>query len=124
MPALIETGNYDHPFAGVSLRAVTPDIARANGLETAEGLLVTTVGNGTPADGVLLGSNSRATVDGQRYPVGGDVLLAIDGRRLTVPQEFAVYLALETSPGDTVTLRVRRDGEVGTLDLELGVQPS
>ena len=42
-----------------------------------------------------------------------------------IPQQEALssFLALETSPGDTIEVTVIRDGEERTVDLTLGERP-
>jgi len=124
LPELIETGAVDHSFLGVSLITVTPDVAAANGLGESRGLLIVTLAPDGPTEGVLRPSDDGATVDGERIPVGGDVLLAIDGARTDTTEALGSYLALETQPGDTVALTIRRDGSERTVDVELGSRPS
>jgi len=123
VPELIETGNYDHPYMGVSFTDVTPAIAQANELEDPRGLLVVRVAPTGPADGVLRPSTDVRAVDGQRVRVGGDVILAVDGTRLRTTEDLGSYLALETRPGDTVELEVIREGRTRTVELQLGTRP-
>lgn len=87
------------------------------------GSAATEVFDGTPADGVLQGSDETAFVDGREVPVGGDVLLAIDDVAIRTSEDLGSYLALQTSPGQTVTLTVHRDGSTRSLSLELGERP-
>lgn len=123
VPSLIETGGYDHAFVGAAFTPVTPDIAAANGLAEPRGLLVTAVLDDGPAAGTLRASDDSTVVEGRTVPVGGDVLLTIDGRAVTTSESLGSYLALETRPGQTVALTVLRDGTERTLELELGTQP-
>ena len=106
--ALISEGEYEHPYMGVSLVPVTPGLAREESLRNTRGLFVREVLSGSPSDGTL-----RA----------GDVLLAVDGTRVGSREALSSYLELETSPGDTVTLTVRRNGERRQVDLTLGARP-
>ncbi|MXR51489.1 PDZ domain-containing protein [Halovenus sp. WSH3] len=122
VPELIETGEYDHAYMGVSLQKVTPSIATANDLSTPRGLIVVqTVRNG-PADGVLQPSSAEF-VDGRRVPVGGDIILTVDGTTMTSFEDLASYLALQTRPGDTVQATVLRDGTEQTVELSLEPRP-
>jgi S1-C subfamily serine protease len=123
VPALVADGEYDHSYVGVGLRPVTPEVAEANNLAKPQGLLVTEVFEGTPADGILRGSDETTIVDGRDLPVGGDVLLAIDGVPIRTSEDLGSYLALQTSPGQTVTLTVRRDDTERRIELELGERP-
>jgi len=124
LPELIETGSYEHSFVGVALDTVTPAVAEANGLDEPRGLLVIDVAPNGPAAGVLQPSEDAETVNGESYPVGGDVMLAIDGTPTDTTEALGSYLALETRPGDTVPMTVLRDGEERTVEVELGSRPS
>lgn len=123
IPALIENGRFEHAWVGVSLAPVTPSIAEANNLDTPSGLLVVDVVDAGPANGILQPSEDERVVDGRRLPVGGDVLLAIDDKQLQTTEHLGSYLALQTSPGDTVTFRIRRNGSEQSVALELGTRP-
>ncbi len=116
IPALIEDGTYEHPFMGVAVQPVGPDIAEAVGLEEATGVLVTEVVPNAPADGVL-----QPAVPTQ--PGSGDVIVAIDGEEIQNQSQLLSYLALETSPGDTVELTVIRNGERGSVEVTLEARP-
>lgn len=119
VPRLVESGSYEHAYMGVSCETVTPTIAEANGMDEPRGLItVETVRNG-PADGVFRGSELRF-VEGGRIPVGGDVLLAVDGTEVRSLEDLASHLALRTRPGDTIRLTVLRGGTERTLELTLG----
>jgi len=108
VPALIENGEYEHPYMGVALRPVTEGLAGQRNLQNARGLLVAEVLSGTPAAGTLR---------------SGDVLVAVDGERVDTREGLSSYLELRTSPGDTVTLTLRRGGERRQVELTLGTRP-
>ncbi|OAQ52572.1 peptidase S1 [Natrinema mahii] len=116
VPALIEDGNYDHPYMGVGVQPVGPSIAEEIGLEEATGVLVAEVVPNSPADGVL-----EPAVTGR--PETGDVIVAIEGTPIPTQDQLSSYLALEASPDETVAVEVVRDGERGTVELTLGTRP-
>ncbi|MFC7020889.1 MULTISPECIES: S1C family serine protease [Haloarcula] len=122
-PALISRGAYDHSYMGVLLRSVSPLVAQANGLETASGVYIDDTVEGGPAEGVLRGSDGSRVVSGTEVPTGGDVVRRLDGTSTATRQALATYLALETSPGDTIAVTVQRDGREQTVDLTLGERP-
>jgi len=125
IPALIERGGYDHSFVGVSILGVTPAVAEANDLDTARGVYVVRVLEEGPAAGALRGADgATATTFGQEVPVGGDVIVSVDGVAVADPGEFGSYLALETDPGDTIRLGVLRDGERETVEVTLAARPA
>ncbi|WP_049981699.1 S1C family serine protease [Halolamina rubra] len=123
IPALVETGSFEHSYLGVRILPVTPLLAEANDLESARGVYVAAVPTGSPADGVLRGGTESVTVEGSPQPTGGDVIVALDGTRVDTTGQLGTYLALETSPGDTISVTVIRDGERQTVDVTLGTRP-
>ncbi|ADB61520.1 peptidase S1 and S6 chymotrypsin/Hap [Haloterrigena turkmenica DSM 5511] len=116
VPALIEDGTYEHPYMGVGVLPVGPEIADEIGLEEANGVLVAEVVPNSPADGVLQSAN-------RVRPGSGDVIVAINGTEIPNQDQLSAYLALETSPGDTIELEIVRDGEQQTVELTLEERP-
>ncbi len=106
VPDLIEAGETRHATLHVSTVDVSPTVAAANDVEPG-GVLVVDVREG-PASGVLGGCTAVRGVRGQRVPVGGDVLVGIDGRELHSHEELVRALMTDYRPGDAVDLRVRR----------------
>ena len=123
VPELIETGDYEHAYMGLSFEDVTPTVAQANGMDEPRGLLVTRVAEGGPSDGVFQPSERLEIVNGQRVAVGGDVIRSINDTPIDTTQQLGAYLALETRPGETVSVTVRRGGSEQTVSLELGTRP-
>jgi S1-C subfamily serine protease len=123
VPELAENGSYDNPYLGIRSVPVTPTVAEANGLNVSQGVLVFEAINGGPAEGTLQGSDRTEVVDGQQVPVGGDVIVAIDGQSVSSQEQLGSYLATETSPGDEVELTVIRDGERTAVNVTLGERP-
>jgi S1-C subfamily serine protease len=121
---LIETGDYKHPWLGVSALDVNIAIADAIGLEKPQGVLIIEVTEGSPADQAgLRGANANVTIDGQTVPIGGDVITGIDGvatRRMT---DLVVYMERNTSPGDSVFFEIIRDDEERSVEVTLGERP-
>lgn len=122
VPEMIDqNSDFEYPWIGVSGFDVTPAIANAMNLSRASGFLVVDVVNGSPADeaGIREG-NSTAQINGRQVIVGGDVITAIDGRRMTSIGDILVYLQQEPDVGDTVNMTVLRDGEKVYVPLTLG----
>ena len=117
VPALIEDGTYEHPYMGVGVQPVGPEVADEIGLEEANGVLVAEVVPNSPADGVLRPASSIS-------PGSGDVIIAIDGEEIPNQDQLSSYLALETSPGNTIELEIVRDGEQQTVELTLAERPN
>jgi S1-C subfamily serine protease len=123
IPSLIQNGSYEHAYMGVRLTNVTPLIAEANALSNAKGVYMDEIVDGGPSDGVLQGSDGTERINGVEVPVGGDVVVRMGGEPIQSQQVLSTYLALSTSPGDTIPVEVVRDGSRTTVDLTLGSRP-
>ena len=124
IPALVADGSYDHPYMGVGLSNVSPTIAEANDLEQASGVYINSVLPNGPSAGVLEGSTGTAEVNGTQVGTGGDVVRRLNDTPTPTRQDLATYLAVETSPGDTMAVGIQRDGRRQTVDLTLGTRPA
>ncbi|MDY7082140.1 MAG: PDZ domain-containing protein, partial [Halobacteria archaeon] len=124
VPKLIKQGYVDHSYLGITTRDVTPSVAQANNLGRPRGVIVVDVRQGDPSDGVLQGSNSQTTVNGIQVPVGGDIIISIEGTSINSNEELAGYLMTHTQPGETIDITVLRDGETQTVQVTLGERPA
>ncbi len=123
VPSLVENGNYRHSYLGIRSVGVSPIVARANNLQQAQGVLVAGVVGTSPASGVLQGSQRTERVRGVPIPVGGDVIVGINGHRVRSSEDLSSYLATETRPGETVELTIIRNGNRRTVNVTLGTRP-
>jgi S1-C subfamily serine protease len=125
VPALIQTGSYDHPYIGISGTSLTLELAEAMDLETGQrGAMVIDVTPESPADQAgLKGSDRQVDVEGEQVRVGGDVIVAVDGQPVQEFDDLIAYLARSTEVGQTITLTVLRDGKEQAVKLTLGARP-
>jgi len=123
VPALIEDGNYDHPYMGVTLQNVSPLVAAANRLDDASGVYIDSTLPGGPAEGVLEGSTDTQRIEGVEVGVGGDIVRRLGDTPIATRGDLATYLALETSPGEAMDVTVQRDGSTETVSLTVGTRP-
>jgi serine protease Do len=122
VPALVEDGEYEHSFLGIGLMTVDRLVAEENDLDEATGVAVTETMAGEAADGVLEGADRSVERQGESIPVGGDVIVAINGEPIPDRHALSSHIALETSPGGTITIDIRRNGQDETVDLTLGTR--
>jgi S1-C subfamily serine protease len=123
VPDLVATGRYRHSYLRTRTIDVSPAVARANGLDEPRGVLVVDVREG-PTDGDdLRGSTGTRRVRGREVPVGGDVIVGINGHEVRAHEELMRYLITETRPGEPVHVDVVRDGRERTLEVVLGERP-
>ncbi|WP_167837257.1 S1C family serine protease [Halosimplex halophilum] len=123
VPELVADGEFDYPFLGVRTTPVTPAVADANDLNRTAGLAVVSVLEDGPSADAVQGATEVESVGDRPVPVGGDVILAIDGQQLGSGEALGTYLLTETEPGDTVELTVLRDGEVQRVEVTVGERP-
>jgi 2-alkenal reductase len=124
-PALIKDGKYTYAYLGLSGGSLTPDLAEAMGLPAdMHGVLVSELVKGGPSDKAgVLGSTREVTIDGGQTNVGGDVIIAVDGKGVTAMDGVIDYLLASKRPGDKMTLTVLRDGQQKDITVTLGERP-
>lgn len=124
VPAIISSGEYDHPWIGVSGHTVGPEIAEAMDLPENDGFLVVSVVEDSPADRAGLRAGDRnETIDGFPITLGGDVIVALNGQEVHGIKDILLYLERHTEVGDTIEVTVIRDGERRKLELTLASRP-
>ena len=123
VPALIEKGNYTHPWLGLTAATLTSDLAESvKGLETNfKGVLVDSIVKDGPADKV--GVNGSITDQyGEKH--GGDIITAVDGHNVIQIEDFISYLEEQKKVGDKITLTIYRNGQFLDLEMTLQERPS
>ncbi len=122
-PVLAETGTYKWPWLGISGTSVNLAIMKANGLESQQGAYIDEVTAGGPAlRAGLRGSTGMERVDGSQVPVGGDVIVAVDGKAIANFDALLVEVS-SRQPGDEVELTIVRDGQRQQVKVTLGERP-
>ena len=125
VPTLIETGEYKHPWIGISGRDIVPDLAKVLGLKDAVGFLVITVVEDSPASKAgLIGSETGVEVDGVRYLTGGDIILSVDGIEVRQIDDILIHLQRAKSVGDEMVLEILRDGRTTNITIILQERPN
>ena len=121
---LIEKGTVQHAFLGITAKPVTPEIARLFRLPAKHGLLVVSVepGSGAAAAGLRAGTDS-AVVSGESWPVGGDLVVAADGRPLSDIGQLRDLVSTK-KPGESLSLEIYRGSSKRSLAVKLGRQPT
>ena len=108
MEQLIANGSVIRGWLGVEMREVTPEIAESFGMKSAQGILITNLARGGPAD--------KAGVK------PGDVVNALDGKPLLDPKLLLNQVA-SMKPDQTTTLSILRDGKTLQLKVVIGKRP-
>jgi len=125
VPTLIEKGEYKHPWIGISGRDIDPDLAKVLELKDAVGFMIVTVVEDSPASKAgLIGSDKTIEVDGVSYAVGGDIILAVDGKEVRKIDDILIHLQRAKTIGDEMVLEILRDGRTTNVSIVLDKRPN
>jgi Do/DeqQ family serine protease len=109
MDKLIKDGRVVRGYVGIYPDDITADMVDFFDLDSKEGVLVTNVGEKTPAE----------KADLKR----GDVIIEFDGTEITDVNQFRM-LAANATPGETIEIVLVREGKKKTVELEIGERPT
>ncbi len=109
VPQLKEKGKVTRGWIGVSVQAVTPEIAQALGVKGPQGALVSEVVLGGPAEAAGVKR--------------GDVIVSFGGKEIRKVGDLTLAVA-ETPAGKRVDLKVIRDSRELTLAIKAGEMPA
>ncbi len=98
-------GRVVRAYLGVSIQAITEDMAKTLGLKSTKGAIISDIVKGSPADKAGL----------KRY----DVIVAIDNKKVKNPLDLKISI-ISHSPGDIIELTVLRDGKLKKIKVKLG----
>ena len=123
---LVNTGSYDnHPWLGASGTDMNYEIAERIGANVTYGWLIAKVTSGGPADQAgLQGGTEQVTIGDQTVVIGGDIIVAINGERMTSIDDLSAYLEEYTLPGQTISVTIVRDNQTSNVSLELDNRPT
>jgi S1-C subfamily serine protease len=127
VPALIQEGRYEYAWLGISGTTLSPDATELMNLprETRGALVVEVIEGGPAQKGGLIGSERIVTQQGIDYPLGGDIIVAVDDTPIEGIDELIAYLVEDTRPGDEIVIEVIRGGEKReTVTVTLSERPN
>jgi S1-C subfamily serine protease len=121
---LREKGRVDYGYLGVTTQSLYPQLARRLDVGSRTGALVVDVADGSPADeaGIEAGDEKIDFQGQEDVPRGGDVIVSVNGRRLTRRDDLADLISA-MSAGDRVRLVLLRGDERRSLEVKLGRRP-
>lgn len=126
LPDLLELGRYRHPWLGVQYAyRLTSGLANLLTLPVDRGLLLVEIYQGSPLDTAgVRGAQKETIVGNQRIYVGGDILTAVNGQKITSLDDLQTLLETQHRVGDAVEVTFVRDGQPQTLSLSLAEEPT
>ena len=123
VPSLINEGEYQHPFVGVSLIGLTPDLITyfniSNLNRNQNGLLVADVFSGYPAEEAGL----NPVIFEEYGIIAVDIILAVDGVPLFTIEDWVAYVETQISADETITLTLWRSGEIISIEVTTTQRP-
>jgi 2-alkenal reductase len=125
MDQLIESGRVRYAWLGVSTQTVTPKLARHFDFAADHGAAVQTVVDGGPAAKAgLRGGAGEEDFRAIRFQPGGDLIVAIDGHRVTSAEDVVRAVTEQLFPGQTTRLTILRGRERLVVAVVLGDRPA
>jgi len=106
---LIEKGRVTRPYLGISWERVTPELATRFNLPVRQGVLITQLAQGSPAQAAGLKA--------------GDILTAMDETTIDEKHPF-INLLFQHNPGDVIRVKAWRDGQEQEFGATLGERPA
>jgi len=119
---LREKGRVDYGYLGVESVTLWPQAAERLDVDAESGAVLGDIQPGSPAEEADLKGGKPQEFQGGQLPVGGDVIVAVDGRRLTRRDDLADLVSTH-SAGDKIELEVIRNGDRRRVDVTLGKRP-
>jgi S1-C subfamily serine protease len=121
---ILATGSVQHAYLGISGTDLTPQLAGVLNLPVKEGALVQSVVPGSPAAKAgIKGGSAQVSINGQQVRAGGDIITAVDGKKVTGMDDVVNDVASH-NPGDQVTLTVERHGSSQDINVTLANRPA
>lgn len=105
---LVTKGKVVRGYLGVRIQELTKELAQSFGLETAQGVLVAEVSQGSPAAEAGLQS--------------GDIIVSVNGESMSDVGQLRNTVSMMT-PGTEVPVEIVRDGKRREITVELGELP-
>jgi len=121
---LISKGVVEHAFAGLEVHALSSKVATLYRLPVRRGLLVGKVcRDGAAAKAGVRGATQHVTLAGDTWPLGGDIIVRMDGGRVTSVAQLREIVG-SSKPGDSVELELYRGNKSMNVNVKLGRQPA
>jgi S1-C subfamily serine protease len=123
--ANLESGSSDeHGYLGISGATITPELAQAFNLPVESGVLVQQVEEGGPAAAAgIQGATTAATVEGQEFGLGGDIITAVNGEAIAGTEELVEKIS-DSHAGETVELTVLSGEKTASVSVKLAERPA
>jgi 2-alkenal reductase len=124
MAQLIETGRVRYAWLGITTRTVTPRLAEHFGFPAEQGAAVQEVVDESPAaEAGLRPGGDREEWEGIALRPGGDLIVAVDGQKVTTAEDVVRIVTQRLLPGTRTVLTVLRGEERLEVAIVVGDRP-
>jgi S1-C subfamily serine protease len=121
---VLQYGRVRKPKLGITSLQITPSLARALDLPVREGMLIAGIVRGGAAEKAgIQGATDQVNIGGYRIPVGGDILVGIDGQPIKSQDDLDRALN-NKNIGDRVQVDVVRGSRRMAVTLQLAELPA
>jgi serine protease Do len=121
--SIIEEGEYKHPYVGISIVALTPEVISSLNILNVDpyqtGLLITDVVPDLPADQAGL----NPAITGTQGLTAVDIILAVDEYPTFTIDDWSAYMEVEVSPDQSVTFTLWRSGVTSSVAVTTTERP-
>jgi len=123
LPDLISKGKVIYPWLGVNIQAIDANVAKLLKLPVKQGLLVMNTVKGAPANKYgIVGGNRKVIINNTIIPVGGDIIIAIDSKKMNSGNELVAYLRTKRV-GEIIKVKILRGDNFYDIPIKLEGQP-
>lgn len=124
--SLVTEGSYnDHPTIGASGTDMTYEIAKVMNANVTYGWLIAQVTTGGPAATAgLRAGTQQVAVAGNAVVIGGDIIIAINGTRITNLDDLSTFLEEHTLPGEVINVTIVQSNQTMDLQITVGTRPA
>jgi len=120
---LILKGYVAYPWLGVETQTLLPEVAKSLSLPVNQGAMIARIAQGGPAHRAgIRGGTRKLEVGNAIFVIGGDIIVAINGKNFETAQQFHEILKSK-KPGDKVKLSLWRGRKKMTVSVRLGERP-
>jgi S1-C subfamily serine protease len=117
LSSLVTSGSYNqHPTIDATGTDMNYQIAQAMGASVTYGVLV----ESASTQNGLKGGTTQTSILGSTVIIGGDIIIAINGVRITNTDDLLSYLEQHTLPGQTANFTVIRNGQTQAVSVPIG----
>jgi S1-C subfamily serine protease len=121
---LIAHGRVEHGWLGVEVQTIDPGVSKAVRGLPPHGVVVAHVDRNSPAAKAgIHAATHQVTVNGATAPLGGDAIVAVDGKPVHTSTQLADAIA-SGKPGDRIRLTTVRGGSTRHVVVTLAGPPS